>query len=206
MIRFLALVAIVLRQAWAADASPAVVGRNVRTSIEGTGDAAFDMLVIHFDATVRNGTASEIRIAAKPVFVPGVDRRSETGEWKTWQTLSSYDVGKDSDDKYEPCSVVPSQKTFDLSQVGTQIFLKRDGTKTPLVLRFHLLVRCKDGSARPSLSLTTDPVEIPVPETSSGSEDGCRSERVLTSFLDPHVSVSRFASGGRLHLHLPAPF
>jgi hypothetical protein len=170
MTRFLVFAATVSLRAWAADSSPTVAGQNVTTSIEETGDATLDMLVIRFDATVRNGTAGEIRIAKRPVFVPAVDRRSEAGEWKTWQMISSYDVGNDLDDKYEPCSIIPPQGTFDLSQVQTQVFLKKDEAKTnsPLILQFHLLIRCRDGVSRPSVSLTTGPMEVPVPETKSG--------------------------------------
>jgi len=71
-----------------------VVVRDVRTNLGYVGSPEFLKLLVRFKATFRNSGNTDIRVAPEPIFMSGVQRQDETGEWRTLQAHHWYDFGQ----------------------------------------------------------------------------------------------------------------
>src|SRR5580658_5300695 len=66
--------------------------RSVTTSlnVEASGDDPFDTININLDLVLRNKTKRAILVAPGAVQAGSVERRRDTGEWKTILTIDSF--------------------------------------------------------------------------------------------------------------------
>jgi hypothetical protein len=157
------LTLVLLSRLWGADkAAPLVVVRDVRTNLGYVGSPEFLKLLVRFKATFRNSGNTDIRVAPEPIFMSGVQRQDETGEWRTLQAHHWYDFGQI---QYKMCTTVRPGDAFELSEVDTSTVLRKDERPSPayVVLRFHLESVCKEGDEVFWQVLVTEPVKAEVP-------------------------------------------
>jgi hypothetical protein len=133
------------------------------TTTEGpVGSPEFVQLFVRFRATLHNRGRTEFRVASESPCVAGVERLSDTGEWKTILMSTCYDLD------WIPrgaCTAVRPGDRFEFPRVSANVVLRKDEKPQPayVVVRFHVRSICKEGDRRHWQPLVTEAVKLSVP-------------------------------------------